>query len=299
MIENLRTRLQYRGGEKQQDRLTKDKLRSLEKAIDTSYQSEIVDLNGKQFRCLINHNKISLETNDKLFSIPFEAEEVASGGVEETGIKVGSVVHWLRPDSHWLVFLQYETERAYFKGLMKECEDQIEIAGETYWCSLKGPDEAEIGWNKGPHYMYNDFNYSMKMYITADENTRQLERFSIIKIGGQPWEVQSVDRISHKGILTVYLKETFSNDLEAVQGDPVAPSTNKIVGPIEVYPYERYTYSTSLTNGIWIISEFAKIISTTDSTVEIEVTRGRTGTFNITYQAAEETATLDITILSL
>ena len=72
-IENMKIRLKYAGGASQLDRMNADKLKSLKKAMLYSYQSAVIKLaDGREFRCLINPNKISLELDNKILSIPFE-----------------------------------------------------------------------------------------------------------------------------------------------------------------------------------------------------------------------------------
>lgn len=70
--ENLNIRLGYRGGPNQQARMNADKLKSLKKALIYSYQAATAVLSdGREFRCLINSNKLSLDADDKILSIPF------------------------------------------------------------------------------------------------------------------------------------------------------------------------------------------------------------------------------------
>jgi len=74
-LETLNKRLEYRGGGKgrQIDRLNEDKLRALKKALLYSYQSATVELeDGRQFRALINHDKLKVAYEDKIISIPFK-----------------------------------------------------------------------------------------------------------------------------------------------------------------------------------------------------------------------------------
>lgn len=74
---NLNIRLNYRGGANQQDRMNEDKLKSLKKALIYSYQAATVILSdGREFRCLINPNKISLDLDNKILSIPFKDKRV-------------------------------------------------------------------------------------------------------------------------------------------------------------------------------------------------------------------------------
>lgn len=60
------------GGNDQIERMNKDKLRSLKKALLYSYQAATAILSdGREFRCLINPNKLSLDLDNKILSIPF------------------------------------------------------------------------------------------------------------------------------------------------------------------------------------------------------------------------------------
>ena len=60
------------GGATQIERMNKDKLRSLKKALLYSYQAATAQLSdGREFRCLINPNKLSLDLDNKIISIPF------------------------------------------------------------------------------------------------------------------------------------------------------------------------------------------------------------------------------------
>ena len=70
--DNMKTRLGYLGGNSQIERMNKDKLRSLKKALLYSYQAATAILSdGREFRCLINPNKLSLDLDNKILSIPF------------------------------------------------------------------------------------------------------------------------------------------------------------------------------------------------------------------------------------
>ena len=68
----MKTRLRYLGGGSQIERINKDKLKSLKKALLYSYQAATAILSdGREFRCLINPNKLSLDLDNKILSIPF------------------------------------------------------------------------------------------------------------------------------------------------------------------------------------------------------------------------------------
>ena len=95
-LDNLNTRIGYRGG-KQQDRMIDGKLASLKKALLYSYQAATAILeDGREFRCLINPDKLKTNYDDKIISIPFEdiclnapKAGKTNEGFQEIGMKTG------------------------------------------------------------------------------------------------------------------------------------------------------------------------------------------------------------------
>ena len=112
-LENLNKRLNFRGGN-QEGRMQQRKLETLKKALIYSYQGATAKLSdGREFRCLINPNKISMEADDKMLSIPFKdiclnkdkpLETTTSDGKEEIGVQCGSVIEWKENGTHWIVY---------------------------------------------------------------------------------------------------------------------------------------------------------------------------------------------------
>ena len=218
-LNNMKKRLAYYGGTSQHDRMVADKLNSFKKSLGLSYQSATAVLSDRrEFRCLINPNRISMELDDKVLSIPFEDICLSTGKQEPTNIACGSVIEWKENGTHWIVYSQFLQEIAYFRGLMRQCEQEpIEIQGQQFWYYLKGPDEKSIDWQKSKRFIFNDLNYTVEIYISNTEITNQFfHRFTKCKlpikksngaIEYRPYEVQAVDDISTQGILVVYLKE--------------------------------------------------------------------------------------------
>lgn len=96
-LDNLNSRLSYRGGVKQQDRMENGKLTSLRRALLYSYQAATAILaDGREFRCLINPDKLKVDYEDKIISIPFEdtcLNEIPGTGkkYQVIGMKAGDV----------------------------------------------------------------------------------------------------------------------------------------------------------------------------------------------------------------
>ena len=73
-LDLMETRLGNRGGAAQQDRMIKDKRRTLDRVVLYSYQGAKVQRPGdpEPVRALINPNKILQDYDDKVLSIGFE-----------------------------------------------------------------------------------------------------------------------------------------------------------------------------------------------------------------------------------
>ena len=294
-IKNLSTRIAYRGGARQVDRMIADKEHSFKDTLWKSYQSATAILHdGREFRCLINPNKLSMEADDKMLSIAYSDKCLTTNQEEATQIKCGDVITWKENNTHWIIYSQYLQEVAYFRGLMRQCENEpLEINGKQFWYYLKGPDEKGIDWQKTKHFVFNKLNYTVEIYISNTTETNEFfHRFKNVKIKGRPFEVQAVDNLSMDNILTVYLKETYTNNWEADNTEAPAPevalltNTSKIVGPLEVYPYDIIEYHVVNTQGgSWALSNNrAKIIKSSDTAVTIEITSGKSGSVSLIYK---------------
>ena len=65
-MDNLNIRLRYAGG-RADNRMEKDKLRTFKKSLLYSYQSETAVLSdGREFRCLINPDKLKNDYDNKI-----------------------------------------------------------------------------------------------------------------------------------------------------------------------------------------------------------------------------------------
>jgi hypothetical protein len=92
-LDNLKNRINYNGGAVAEQRMNLDKLKSLKKALLYSYQAQTVELtDGRQFKCLINHDKLKEDYDDKIISIPYRdvcLNAETQEGEEDIGMKVG------------------------------------------------------------------------------------------------------------------------------------------------------------------------------------------------------------------
>lgn len=324
-LEDLKIRLQYNGGYKQESRMQLDKLRTLKKALIYSYQAATAILeDGREFRCLINPDKNKLDYDDKIISIPYKdiclnkekSAEKTSQGEEEIGMKVGDVFTWKETNTDWLVYLERLEEDAYFRAEIRKCNNEIEINDKKYKVYTHGPDVESILWHTRRGFgSWSDLNYDLTMWVTKNEDTEAFfHRFNKIEIKGNPWEICTADFDSTPGLIEVQLKETFRNTIadekkaeeEALK--PINPEPGEeeqtlphIIGDAIVYPYDTKTYIiVNLNGGTWKLSNNkAKITAQTDSEVTIVITTSKSGSIDLIYSKDENDIIYNITIKSL
>ena len=308
-LEGMKTRLQYSGGINQQDRMNQDKLRVLKKALLYSYQAATAILeDGREFRCLINPDKLKTSYDEKIISIPYEdiclnpefsKRETTSQGIESIDLLPGDVFTWKENNTKWLVYLKRYEETAYLRAEIRRCNYRIEINGSYYDVYAKGPDETAIVWNKVKSTMWNNLNYNLTMYIKKDRKTENFfHRFSKIELNNMPWEVQAIDSMSLEGVIIVALRETYQNSIEKelekeneecdiIERDGVTPYIN---GPLEINPYDTIKYkvekiSEEELTGEWkITGKRINILEENSSYIVFQENSGHQGEIEIKYK---------------
>ena len=304
-------RLNYYGGAVQEDRMIADKLRSLKKSLKAAYQAETAGLPNGDFKCLINPNKLTMELDDKILSIPFKDIPVEGQEELDISLKVGDVIEWKETGTHWILYQRYLQENAYYRFAMRQCDTEIQFPdGTKAWAYVKGPDEKGIDWTKTKHLIFNNLNYTLEIYISKTTETLELlQRFTKIKMYDRNWEVQAKDDITTEGIIVVYLKEDYENKWaqDEVEEELPAPASATIQafphieGPQEVYPYDIIEYQIiGAANGEWGLSnKRARILSQNESSVKIEITTGKSGDVSLIYRGYGSDIIHNISILSL
>lgn len=320
-LDTLRARLSYVGGSRGSTRMEVDKLRTLQKALLYSYQSETAVLaDGREFRCLINPSKLKVDYDEKIISIPFKdiclnAAKVGktSEGLQSINMKAGDIFQWKENGTYWIVYLQRLEESAYFRATIKRCQYEIDINGKKHKVYIRGPVETTIDWQTKQGIYWNNLNYTLVLTVAKTEETEAFfHRFAKIKFQGKPWEVQAIDNISTEGIIDVYLKEHYSNEIEDAylqeqeeKIPEVTPPTETdihIEGESVVYPFDIKEYTIkNASDGKWMLEgNKARIVSQTEGKVVIEITSGRSGAINLLYKREnEDDIVLPITIQSL
>ena len=327
-LELLKKRLQYQGGNQEQ-RFIKDKLRGLKKALLYSYQAATAVLSdGKEFRCLINPDKNKPAYDNKILSIPYkdiclnmpQVGKTTQGEIE-IKIKPGDIFKWKQTDSHWLVYLQALEQDAYFRSQIRRCDQQIRIGDNLYWVYIRGPVETSIEWNQKKGILWNTLNYSLVMYITADDITNSyFERFKTVKIldsrynKEKTWQVVGVDPYYGDGILQVFLDEFFENSIadavaeknktetETGEENPVNEAAY-ISGPLEVPQYSKAYYEiNNAENGHWYLiwKGQEQDLKSSKKIVPLNISIGELGTFTLIYRIqGQEDITLNVKIIAL
>lgn len=326
-LDNMKTRLEFEGGLKADDRMTYGKLQTLKKALLYSYQSQTIVLeDGRKFRCLITSEKTKPDYDRKIISIPYEdiclgntkdeikkhPQKKTSKGIELIGLKPGDTFRIEGTDIYWIVYLQHLEEKAYFKAEIYKCEETIEINNKDYHCYIRGPIETTIQWNQKKSVNWNKLNYSLIIYIKKNEETvAYFKRFQKVKIGGKTWQVATVDPYNADGVLEVNLDEWYENKIEEnlmekPKEDKFDYQMNRdvyIEGPKAVYPYETLTYKIkNLFNGEWFLDalpQHVTIEKLTDTEITIYIATGRSGNFNLVYKKDDIDIVLPIRIKSI
>ena len=278
----MASELTQRGGLPQQERMVKDKRKSLDKATLYSYQAvrvkKIQDKNLSRHgfegslaaRALINPDKRKFDYDDKILSIGFEH-----------GFEVGDVFEWERTNSYWLITLQDLDEIAYFRAEIRRADYEINWLDEdgNEWRSfaaVRGPVETKINFIQKHQISVDEPNYSLHVYLPKNEHTmKQFKRYSkfYLKDAESPddntcWRVEATDSISTKGILEFTAVEYYANETEddvekglvkAFVEKHIEPEVNQkedIVGPTFIKPKLEYEYYVEAknTNGDWYIN---------------------------------------------
>lgn len=308
-MDNLKKRIDYAGGFNQENRMNSDKLRSLKKALLYSYQAQTAILkDNREFRCLINHDKLKEDYDDKIISIPYddiclnanEFKGKTSESLQHIGMQVGDVFTWKETNTKWIVIQEILEENAYFRATIRKAEDEIIINGKSYYGYLGRWSKNEL-WHTKKSMSWSEMGYEVVLYITRDEDTENFfHRYQKVEINNRLWEVQMVNDITSETMLIIYLKETFANEFESA-GNAAAASNETssevqddnmayIDGPDSAYPFDELDFKIkNANNGIWLLSNAkAKINNQTDTDITITIVTAKSGSIDLIYRISDE-----------
>lgn len=262
MMDNLarmKLRAVYAQNDRQHDRMVRDKLKSLNRALLYSYQTcwiRKVD-NDYYVRALINPDKVKFDYDEKIVSVDFQHD-----------FKCGDVFEWKGTYTYWIILKQELTEVAYFRGNVRRCQPLEVVNPETQerrtiWGAIRGPVETKIDSLQKHNLAFELLSASIDMYIPGtEENINLFKRGFKFKFKNRVWEVQHPDDISTPGILEITAVEDYNCDYDIPlveltdPNPPIEDNSIQIVGDTFIKPLLHYTYTIddSIVEQEWSIS---------------------------------------------
>ena len=308
-VNDQATRFRQAGGNRQQERMIKDKRRSLDHAVWYSYQAaEIVKVDAvdrKPVRALINPNKLKQDYDDKVLSVGFEYN-----------IKCGDVFEWLGTKTYWLVYLQDLTELAYFRGDIRKCSYEIAWEDEngyhSTYAAVRGPVETKINYIQKHGISVDIPNHSLSLLLPKNEDTlnyfKRYEKF-YLQDDSTCWRVEAIDWISTPGILEVIAVEYFANEIEddidnGIVGGKIDliqdpnEEFNEIIGETFIKIKKNYSYSfEGSVEAAWYVDKKYPVILVVDSNnskiVNLKWTGSYSGQFDLYYGDHKKTIVVE------
>ena len=309
-VTHQHSRLNQAGGNRQQERMIKDKRRSLDRAVWFSYQgAQIIkhDATDKTpFRALINPNKLKQDYDDKILSVGYEY-----------GVEPGTIFEWVGTNTHWLVYLQDLTELAYFRGDIRKCTHQIawedESGNHSTYIAVRGPVDTKINFIQKHGISVDTPNHSLNILMPKNEDTlNYFKRYSKFYLQNDDtcWRVEATDWISMPGILEVVAVEYYANEteddiengiagglIEEIQ-DPNPEETIQIEGDTFIKPKRVYKYAFSGSEkAIWTVDKKYPIELVFDEqeprNISITWTAGYSGQFDLFYGEHKKTIVVE------
>lgn len=307
-INSQAKQLRTAGGYRQQERMIRDKRKTLDRAVHFSYQAAEVrkiDADSPQpVRALINPNKLKQDYDDKIISVGYEY-----------GYKPGDVFEWLGTKTHWLIYLQDLTELAYFRGDIRKCNYWVNWVDEegrpqSTWLAIRGPVETKINYIQKSGDSIDNPNYSLNILMPKTEATikrfKRYDKFYLQNADSTTehtcWRVEATDAVSMPGVLELNAVEYYSNehvdDLETgmVGGlvpRPIEPEPQSelITGETFIKPKISYTYTyTGEGEGQWGVEGKVPVepIEIDGNTITLQWTSANHGQFVLKHSANKE-----------
>lgn len=298
-LDRMKVRASWKGYDLYDKRNVAGKYKSFQYALQNSYQAEQITLNkGKEAearqRCLINPSRLTEQFDKKVISIDFDS-----------GMQEGTVFWQDRTNRYWIVDLQQHTEEAYFRGTITRADYEVDVEGDPYIVSVRGPVETATIQNQKHGIAWNDLNYSIVIKVAKDSKTvKYFSRHQKVKMKllypdvetGEMleeyhnWKVVATDKYSFDRIMEVYLDEWYDNEAEDAMIEPEEEVPDlgvpHIEGPLDVHVFdENLTFSiVGYTQGEFSVnSSKVKITNSTETSCTIDILTGKSCSFILTY----------------
>ena len=256
-VNNQFVRLNHQGGNLQQNRMIKDKRRSLDRALVYSYQGadvrKIDSTSDDYVRALINPNKLKQDYDDKIISVGYEHH-----------FECGDIFEWKGTETYWLIYLQDLTELAYFRGDIRKCSHQINWEDEngkhSTYAAIRGPVETKINYIQKHGISVDTPNYSLNILLPKTADTLSyFQRYNKFYLANDElkvcWRIEAIDWLSMPGILEINAVEYYANEFEdnledgtvgTLKTEPINPNNSfiedTIVGETFIKPKREYEY---------------------------------------------------------
>ena len=298
----------FRRGQSQQDRMIKDKRKTLDRVVWYSYQgADVRKLDSETVeRALINPNTVKQDYDDKTISIGYEYN-----------YKPGTIFEWVNTGTKWLIYLQDLTELAYFKGNVRKCNykikwnDEVSNIHETF-AAVIGPSQANYNTVEKNGISMDLPSHTLKLLLPAEIDVlkyfKRYSKFYIqpLKEGDSPvcWRVEATDTVSMPGIIEItaneyYINEQKDNVEEGIVdawGEKIPePQDIAIEGEIFIKPKKSYTYKyTGEENAKWIFDSRLPIEAhINNKEITIKWTTTYTGQFVLQYGEEKKTIVVE------
>lgn len=308
-VDHQATRLRHHGGNLQQERMIRDKRRSLDHAVWFSYQgAEVLKVdaeNREPVRALINPNKLKQDYDDKIISIGYEYN-----------FYPGTVFEWLGTNTYWLVYLQDLTELAYFRGEIRRCSYELVWEDEdglhSTFAAVRGPVETKINFIQKHRVSVDIPNLSLNLLIPKTEaSEKYFQRYAKFYLQGNEicWRVEAVDSISTPGIVEIAAVEYYSNETEddvenGVVGGKIEPLKDPnpkdadIQGETFIKVKKTYSYYfDSREKGSWKVDKKYPVVLEIDPNdprnVQLTWTSSYSGQFDLYYGDHKKTIVVE------
>ena len=256
-VNNQFVRLNHQGGNLQQNRMIKDKRRSLDRALVYSYQGadvrKIDSTSDDYVRALINPNKLKQDYDDKIISVGYEHN-----------FECGDIFEWKGTETYWLIYLQDLTELAYFRGDIRKCSHQINWEDEngkhSTYAAIRGPVETKINYIQKHGISIDTPNYSLNILLPKTADTLSyFQRYNKFYLADDElkvcWRIEAIDWLSMPGVLEINAVEYYTNEFEdnledgtvgTLKTEPINPNNSfiedTIVGETFIKPKREYEY---------------------------------------------------------
>jgi len=196
------------------------KIKTFEKALERSYNSEVVQVNGNEFKALIT----GIPTQPRI-----EKKNFAT--LRDHGCEVGDEIYWLSNGSYWLITEHDVTEGAIFQGSIEKALYELKwkdpISDKIYSARAcaKGPDETRIGSSVKHAIMFDTLTDSLYLIVSAKvQGSHLLKRYTELMVNGKKWRIEVVNNITRKNLIFMQLTETPINrdsDTDEIAGGKV------------------------------------------------------------------------------